>query len=191
MDDNENRRRSFRLDDTLNIWFRKISEETLEQITDDFEHYRLRYCLKSHFVFQREARAPAMQVLKKRNGDAALYIEHLERQIIKLAERLDSSVDAGEGRYSQRLDVNLSADGVRFLTDQDLQCDEYLELGLELPTNEVQLISIAKVVRSSVRSNGLRDLSLEYTLIHDEDIDAIIRHLAKLQQRQLQARRQG
>ncbi|NND89810.1 MAG: hypothetical protein HKN42_03025 [Granulosicoccus sp.] len=189
MDSTRNRRRSFRMDDRIQVWVHPLNEEALEGILQDFGRYRLNYCLKSHFINQREEQQPKFQILKKRNADIAAYIAHLEEQIIELADRLQTTLEETSERRKELVSVNLSADGIRLECAQSLEVGQSVELGLDLPTNSTHIVLIAKVIRCDESGDGKCTVSLEYTHILDEDIEAIIRHLAKLQQIQLQARR--
>ena len=90
--------------------------------------YRLNYCLKSHFINQREGRQPKFQKLAKRDAEIASYIESLEEQIIMLADRLASRIDGEADQTRQLTEVNLSADGVKFETDQKLSVGQNLSL---------------------------------------------------------------
>ena len=77
MSETDNRRRSYRLDDRIRVWIRPLSAESLEEILRDFDRYRIRYSLKSHFVCQRDLWQPMFQVLRKRDPEFATYIGHL------------------------------------------------------------------------------------------------------------------
>lgn len=189
MSGSDNRRRSFRLNDRIVVWVKPLDDEARDAIAQDFDQYRLNYSLKSHFINQREIRQPQLQVLRKRDKEVATYLEFLERQLIELAERLERSVEGDRERVRRLVDVNLSADGIRFITPAPLEEGQSVELGLDLPTNTTQIILLAKVMRVQKEDDGQMKVSFEYTHIHDEDIEAIIRHMARLQQQQLQARR--
>lgn len=184
-----NRRRSFRLPDQIQIWVRALDDSEYNKIVDDFDRYRLNYCLKSHFINQREGRQPKFQKLAKRDAEIASYIESLEEQIIMLADRLASRIDGEADQTRQLTEVNLSADGVKFETDQKLSVGQNVELGMDLPTNTTRVVMLATVVRSENETDQKQSIALEYTHVHDEDIEAIIRHMAKLQQIQLRERR--
>ena len=184
-----NRRRSFRLPDQIQIWVRALDDSEYNKIVDDFDRYRLNYCLKSHFINQREGRQPKFQQLAKRDSEIASYIESLEEQIIMLADRLASRIDGEADQTRQLTEVNLSADGVKFETDQKLSVGQNVELGMDLPTNTTRVVMLATVVRSESETNQKTSIALEYTHVHDEDIEAIIRHMARLQQIQLRERR--
>ncbi len=187
--DQQNRRNAFRLDDSIELWVRALDDDALNEIVSDFDRYRMRYCLKSHFVNQREARQPLFQQLKNRDSEIASYIESLEQQIILLAERLETADEIDPEKQRRYHDVNISSDGIRFDTQLTLVTGQMVELGMNLPTNTTQVVMIAEVVRVEPAGNETYSVSLNYIHIHDEDIEAIIRHMAKLQQAQLQARR--
>jgi hypothetical protein len=189
MDVANNKRRAYRLDDRIQVWFHALDEASLGIITGDFEQYRKSYCLKSHFINQREFWQPRFLMLKKRDNDVASYIEHLEQQIIELAERMASSAMIDRRVSKQLLDVNISADGIRFDTRETLAVGQYLELGLDLSTNDTQILLLGRVVRAEPALKGSQCVSIEFIHIHDEDRESLVRHMARVQQLQLQARR--
>ena len=187
--DEGNRRESFRIDDTVTLSVRVLDDETLDLINGDFNRFRMRYCMKSHIQNQKEVRKPKLIRIKKKDSDVAEYLESLELQIAQLAERLDEN-----GRNTKDIEeftcrANLSATGIRFRTDMPLLEDQHVELGMLLSTHNTQVVVIAKVLRVEERPDDKIAVSTLYTTIHPEDTEAIMRHLARLQQLELQSRR--
>ena len=66
-----------------------------------------------------------------------------------------------------------------------------VELGMLLPSTLTQVMVIAEVVRSEKNALGEWSVSLQYNRIIEEDSEAIIGHMAKAQQLQLQEKRAG
>ena len=56
-----------------------------------------------------------------------------------------------------------------------------------LSTSAIQVVMVGKVVRVEKDSENAFVVSASYTQLHSEDKEAIVRHLVKLQQQQLQA----
>lgn len=197
MSASENRREGFRLDDSMKLHVRIADQNLLESIIDNFESFRMRYCLKSHLRNQTEIRLPKLMRIRKRDPEIAEYLSHLETQIEQLAARLSNDSDMEYELGNLEATVNISSTGLRFDSDQAYEVGQQLELGMLLSTSGTQLVAIAKVLRvdeceqkATVSSPQFR-VSTFYTHIHSDDTEAIIRHMAKLQQIQLQAARRN
>ncbi len=184
-----NRRESFRLDDTVTLKVRVLDEESLKTISEDFTAFRLRYCMQSHMQNQKDVRKPKLIRIKKKDPDIAEYLESLETQIAQLAERLDQSSDTSGDAQEITGRANLSATGIRFRTTMPLKAGQVIELGLVLSTNNTQVVMLGDVLRVEDRPDKRVAASIHFSHIHPEDTEAIIRHLARLQQLELQARR--
>lgn len=187
--DDKNRRKSYRLDDTVTLRLRMLDDESLESISEDFNAFRLRYCMKSHMQNQKDVRKPKLIRIRKSNPDIAEYLESLEVQIGEIAERLDSNTDVSGDTTEFTCRANLSATGIRFRTNMNITAGATIELGMMLNTQNTQVVMLGTVLRVEERSDGKVAVSVNYTHIHPEDTEAIMRHLARLQQLELQARR--
>ncbi|MFK8079281.1 MAG: PilZ domain-containing protein [Granulosicoccus sp.] len=185
-----NRREAFRINDTVKLKIRALDQQSLDAITDNFNAHRLRYCIKSHLLNQNEVRKPKLIRIRKKDPDIAEYLESLELQITQLAERLDQDSDSLGDTIEFNGRANLSSTGIRFHTRLPFVAGQIIEIGMVLSTQGTQVVTIGEVLRAESDSDdNLISLSISYTHIHPEDSEAIIRHLAKLQQRELQARR--
>lgn len=186
-----NRRQSFRLNDTMTVRLRALDEESIQNISDNFNAFRLRYSLKAHMKNQREQRLPRLQKIKKSEPSIAQYLEYLEMLIVQLAERIDENTETYSDALESELLVNLSATGARFSSVMPTKEGQVLELGMMLSTIDTQVVVLAEVMRTEKHDDGLMYVSVRFTHIHQDDTEAIIRHLAKLQQQELRDRKAG
>ncbi len=187
--DRHNRRETFRLDDTVTLTVRVLDEASLNAITEDFSAFRFRYCMQSHIQNQKEVRRPKLIRIKKRDPDIAEYLESLEAQIVQLAERLDEASNVSGDVIEIAGRASLSASGIRFRTTLPIKEGQVMEIGMVLSTNNTQVVMLGDVLRVESRSDGGFAVSIYFSHIHQEDTEAIVRHLARLQQLELQARR--
>ena len=183
------RRESFRLDDTVTLKIRMLDEASFNLIAEDFSAYRLRYCMKSHMQNQKDVRKPQLMLIRKSNPEIAEYLESLETQIGQLAERMDE----GDGQKADTQEFSgraiISSTGLQFLTDMLIRTSQKVEIGVVLNTSNTQVMMLGDVIRLDDGPDERKTVSIRYTHIHPEDAEAVIRHLAKLQQLELQARR--
>ena len=185
----DERRESFRLDDTVTLKIRLLDEASYNQIAEDFSAYRLQYCMKSHMQNQKDMHKPKLMLIKKFNPEIAEYLESLETQIAQLAERMDkgdSQKDCTK-QFSSR--ASISSGGIQFHTDMFIKVSQAVEIGIVLSTSNTQVMMLGDVTRVEDESENRKAVSIRYTHIHPEDAEAVIRHLAKLQQLKLQSRR--
>lgn len=184
-----NRREAFRLDDTMMLSVTKLAESELNDIEENFDSYRLKYCLNSHFALQREIRKPNLLMIRKRDSDVGQYLDSMEEQLLLIASRLSESTVAEQGMTRQ--EVNVSNSSVRYSTAESFEVGEQVQLQMILSTSDLQVFSLATVTRIEANSDVPNEqwVALQLTKLHEDDAEAVIRHMAKLQQLQLQARR--
>lgn len=190
-----NRRDIFRLDDTMQVHVCAIDPDEVDDILNDFESFRIQYSIGSYLKLRKEALLPQLIVIRKKDPDIAQYLEHLEGILQLLATRLPTSHENVPVRRRTLRHVNLSSKGLRFVTSEPFSEGQMVELGMRLSSSNTEIIVIATVVRvedvpgDQAESAQDKLLSFEFMHVHPDDDEAIIRHMAKLQQLQLQARR--
>ena len=194
MSSTKNRRQAFRLNDDMKLHARILDPQELDSIVSDFDAFRMRHCLVSHLRNETENLLPKLVLIRKRDPDVAQYLDHLDRQIALLADRLSSSSDLKFIGSHPEIPVNLSAAGIRFSMPGKPELGQTLELGLLLSTSGTQVMALAEVVRveAVTTESGERwQVSTRYTHIHPDDTELVIRHMANLQRIELQARKAG
>ena len=183
------RRESFRLDDTVTLKIRMLDEASFNLIAEDFSAYRLRYCMKSHMQNQMDVRKPQLKLIKKSNPEIAEYLESLEAQIGQLAERMDEGDSQKADMQEFSGNANISSTGLQFLTDMLIRTSQKMEISIVLSTSNTHVMMLGEVIRLDDGPDERKAVSIRYTHIHPEDAEAVIRHLARLQQLELQSRR--
>lgn len=187
-----NRRESFRVNDALKLELRVLDAETLDEIVGNFDIHRNKYCMKSHAKNQMDLNQPRLLQIRKRQPEIAQYLEYLELKVIELSEELEKIGRAKRNGRSVAIesDGDISAVGIRFRTTVDLAAGQHVELGIVLSTSDIHVMLVGEIVRVDPgdSSNGSW-ISVRYTNIHNEDKEAIVRHLVKLQQIELQTNR--
>jgi hypothetical protein len=175
----KNRRDSFRIDDEMHLIAKILTNDELRNIEVDFNSYRLKHCLMSHLVLQRENRKANLARVRKRSPDVARYLELLEDDLLLIAGRLAVATDGDQSKPLTSL---------RMETEDVFEEGQSVELFMTLSTGGTNVLLIAEVVRVD-GSEDKKSVSLRFKIIHPDDEEAIIRHMAKLQQLLLQARR--
>ena len=181
-----NRRESFRIDDDMHLIAKILTENELQSIEQDFYSYRLKHCLMSHLVLQRDNRKVHLARIRKQSPDVARYLGLLEDDLLLIAARLAVATDDDQSKALTT--VNISSTSVRMETEDVFEVGQNVELFMTLSTGGTNVLLIAEVVRVDEFDEG-KSVALRFKMIHPDDEEAIIRHMAKLQQLLLQARR--
>jgi hypothetical protein len=182
----ENRRESFRIDDDMHLIAKILTDIELKNIEVDFNSYRLKHCLMSHLVLQRDHRKANLARVRKRSPDVARYLELLEDDLLLIAGRLAVATESDQS--NALIKVNLSSTSLRMETDEVYEVGQSVELFMTLSTGGTNILLVAEVVRVD-EFDDVKSVALRFKTIHADDEEAIIRHMAKLQQMLLQARR--
>ena len=192
MNESRERRRSYRLDDSIRLRVRVLDTDDIDHAMQEFDSNRQQYRFQSNFLNELETRERQLDLIKRRDPEVGSYLEYLGQQIAKLIDQLGSDTETdNEQGVGHEAFVNISSTGIRFLTRQALSSGMLVELGMLLPTTLTQIMVIAEVVRSEKNAVGEWSVSLQYTRIDEDDREAIIGHMAKAQQLQLQVKRAG
>jgi hypothetical protein len=170
----------------MHLVAKTLTDDELNSIGLDFNTYRLKHCLMSHLVLQKGNRKGSLAMIRKRSPEVAIYLELLEEDLRLVASRL--SVGAEFKKSNTLTNVNLSSTSIRMETEDHFDPGQSVEMFMTLSTGGTNILLIAEVVRVEELESGT-SVSLQFIKIHPDDEEAIIRHMAKLQQLELQARR--
>ena len=173
----DDRRRYFRIDDEAEISFKAISDEEYRawsngEIEDD--HTRL----------------------AKLNTELSISIANLrshQPQLAKICELLNQKIDltvsarnAPQGFIDdgELKSINLSACGIAFHTDENLQQHENILLQLKLKPSGVSIITPGKVVAVDGASKTEKQvIRVEFQDISENNQDLLMQHLFQVQSR--------
>lgn len=186
----KNKRESFRVDDHIHLSAILRSDEEIAEIERNFKAYRMQACLNTHFSHQKETKVPTLKVIAGKDPELGTYLEFLESQIQQLAQLVSSTETSQKQVRRETVLVNLSADGMMFGWNEPIELGQHLELVLWLLPNELTVLALAEVIRIE-EEEGETKVSVRFDTIHDEDREAIVRHVVRVQQKQLQTRRAG
>jgi len=105
------------------------------------------------------------------------YLGVLEKQIDRLTDKLVG--DDNDQAMTQK-SVNLSAQGIAYYDDQDLDQNELVELKLKLLPTGFRLVIIARVVlveQDRDQDQGKYRISLDFENLHEADREILIKHI--------------
>lgn len=184
----EDRRRYFRIDDTIGIKTEVVDSRQLDEKLENFWKNQHPYSAVNEFNFELEQHRADLKRIKDKLPEVGRYLEMLQKQI----DILTAKVLRDEDNFVElEKKVNLSAQGIAFFSDEAVAAGEIVELHLQLFPEKTKLVIFAKVVdcrRDSEGSDQFK-ISLDFEHIHEADRELLVRHVHGKQLRALGAAR--
>ena len=189
MSGEENRRKYLRIDDRVSLYVQPLTETETEEAISHFETRRMDFSLMSHLVYGREQHMPQMRIIEKRYPEVAGYLKFLGKQIETLSSRI---IDQDHRLNSEKTcKVNISAEGLRFDTDQAYPPGAMFELALMLFPSRTSMLAFGEVVRSeeaTEKGKSVWKTAIRFTHLHEEDREILIKHIHQKQLSQIRQR---
>ena len=184
IDENENRREAFRLEDEILLKIEKVELSDPETMEAEFQQRRAEFGILTHLKYGSEKHLPLMRTIERKNPEIAQYLKFLERQIESISVR-NSGCDDSAPDYGDKQWANLSANGMRFSAPGNYVEGECIEAKMVLFPDELRIMVLATVNRVEVSDDGFQQVSVAFTKLHIEDQEALIKHLHKRQIQEL------
>lgn len=192
----DDRRRYFRIDDTIRLTYRTVSQEELEKGARQLEEGVVeQFTVMSSLTTLNTQMAVHMRRIQNKDPDVALYLKALDQKIEILAQAVVSQETALLTQHGQP--VNLSAGGMSLDVVEPVTPGQMLELKMLLLPSFTGLVTYAEVIRcddspEEARAAGFKQrLHLEFVHMREQDQDLLIKHILRRQGDQLRAERQG
>ncbi|MEO5342068.1 MAG: PilZ domain-containing protein [Gammaproteobacteria bacterium SHHR-1] len=193
MDTDENRRTFFRIEDRLQISYKRIGPDELSELVDKLYRDELdHFSVASEIMALRTEAAPLMRQISSQSADIANYLSSLDQRLELLA-RTVAARDSDLTEHPPR-DCNLSASGIAIGVDQPLQAGEMLEVSLLLLPSYAGVRAIAEVVdctpSTAQQTEAAYQLRLNFSHMREKDRDLLIKHIIQRQGEMLRKRRE-
>lgn len=175
------KRRSFRIDDTINLSYRLIDQKTADLgIRNLSNEYSLAATLD---VLSQEA-LRIIQHLNKKDSEIAELFKVLDAKINAVAQTV---MFVGSDINAQNcLDVNLSATGLAFYQPTPVEVGQNLAIEMFLPTMPALILVYGKVMNCQQIQPDRFLISVDYTHIKEDDQELLIKHVVRMQWQKLQ-----
>ncbi|MDD2739296.1 MAG: PilZ domain-containing protein [Methylomonas lenta] len=177
------RRRFFRVDDTISLSYQLIDENTAAQGLKSSGYLNSEYSLAATLDVLSQEAMRIMQHLEKQNSEFLELYKVLDAKINVMAQAVmfvGSNVDAQDCQ-----DVNLSAAGLAFQQPTALELGQNLAIEMYLPSTLALILVYGKVINCQAVDAGQYVISVEYTQIREEDQELLIKHVVRKQWQQL------
>ena len=203
----EDRRDSFRIDDSISLKVQPINKADLTERLENFWQHRDAFSLLNAFSVSDEQLLPQRAVIEKQYPQIADYLRTLEQKMESLAKImiLQNSEMPSEPTHS----VNLSATGMRFFSPKAVNVHDYLEIKMQLYPSMNRLMTIGRIVwvvdmrqqlHEALLKQGQQNrflgshqgrlqeafaIGVDFENMHDEDRELLYRHIHHQQMQNL------
>lgn len=186
-DEIEEKRRYFRVNDTINLLHKVIDERILDRLSHVSGDILGNCSLKSALdVLTQDARS-LMSRLERRDPEIFEYLKIMDTKINLIAQ----AVTLRDEQFSEHdaRDVVLSATGLAFNNEKEIEAGSLLELRMLLTSCMAVIVAYGRVVQCKTMylENPERPflICVEYINLKEEDRELLIKHVVKKQLQQI------
>jgi hypothetical protein len=178
----DERRRFFRVDDEAEVSFKAISKEEYQAWGNE----------------KLDEEREELAKLETELGIALSQLKSQQPQLAKICELLNQKLNLltndqprtkGHIADSELKAINLSACGIAFQCDENIQANEHILLQLKLRPSNVSIVTTGKVVASESSANGKSIIRVDFQELGENHQDLLMQHLFHVQSRELKRQR--
>ncbi len=179
----DERRRFFRIDDTVGLKAERIDPKQVEEKIEHFRQNRHEYSMLNDFNFQLDQHRADLRKISERMPELGRYLKVLQQQIDYLTEKL---LPDDERFVDREQPVNISAQGIAFYSSESADPGDIVELHLKLHPSQHRIMVLARVIQCERdrKQEGQYRIALDFEHIREADRELLVKHVHG---RQLQA----
>jgi hypothetical protein len=193
MSETGDRRRFFRINDEVDLYFRKIAEQEAQEVSHIDENVLTGSALPQIMAAVDQEMDGLLKRVAAAQPEAAQYLKLLNYKIDMLVQCLLHQDDLAKEKNSCY--VNLSASGLAFGSEQALNEGDFLELKILLPASRALVTTCCRVVQCRLNPSKEQRypyvVSVDYMNMKEEDREILIKHVIKRQLAQLREHKAG
>lgn len=182
------RRRYFRIDDEIVLMYRSLAQAELPDAEQFQSQFVDRFSLTSTLEYLTQQSQAQLRLIQRDYPQVAKYFEALERKIEVLAQAFMVNSNMADRPTCQ---VNLSASGIAFDTEELLVEGQCLELKMVVPPALVGIMTFGKVIYCRQQRGGRYRVGVDFFSLRDQDREFLIRHVVKRQLNLLREQRRS
>jgi c-di-GMP-binding flagellar brake protein YcgR len=184
----QERRRFFRIDDTLGVAYRKLTEEELKNYVGD----QLRPVDALSLIASYDTKiANLTGQLRGRDSLVADILEALNAKLNTVIDQLDLENELVQRVAHKVQEVNICACGMGLFIDEEVPPGETIALDLLLKPSQLHLLCYATIVASSpAEEEGFYFTRMDFINMTSHDQEVLIQHIVKRQGLQLREQRE-
>lgn len=188
----EDRRRFFRIDDEVNLFYKKIDEKRVHEphrVSDNI----LNSCsLSTALEMVSQESTALLHRLDKTLPDVAEYLRIIETKIDLLGQAI--MMQGLQFKENDTRNVNISATGIAFDCEEALKQGDYLEIKLLLLSSMAVIVTYGKVIycKHSQANDSPYPyfIGVDFINMKDEDREMLIKYVVKKQLQQIRDKKQ-
>ena len=175
----QERRRFFRIDDTVGVAYRVLTDAEIREEPDETQAPADIFGLLARLDTQLEHSLGALRVKQPLIGEV---LDTLNEKLNTVIQQLEADNHLVR-RLAQRVqEVNISACGMAFLCDEQIEAGSQLSLELALKPSNLHIYTRARVVACEVIDDGAEYyLRVDFCGISETDQEVLIQHIVKRQ----------
>lgn len=179
----DERRRFFRIDDTVGLKTERIDPKQVEEKIEHFRRNQHPYSTLNDYNFQLQQHQADLRKITERMPELGRYLKMLQQQIDRLTEQL---LPDDQQFVEREQPVNISAQGIAFYSSESADPGDIIELHLKLHPSQHRIMVLARVVQCEADRDqpGQYRIALDFEHIREADRELLVRHVHG---RQLQA----
>jgi hypothetical protein len=189
----EERRAFFRVDDEVNLAYKKIDENQVMVGNRVSENILGNCSLSAALETIAQESAVLMHRLEKSYPDVADYIKLIDNKIDLLAQAI--VMQSGQFDKNDNRIANLSATGIAFDSKEVFQEGDYLEIKILLVNSMAVIVACGKVVycKKNEPDEGRYPyfVGVDYVNVTDQDRELLIKHVVKRQLQQIREKKEN
>ena len=187
------RRRFYRIEDRVYLQTRTLKPAELETELEEFWSNHHQFLMRNEFNHRLDEHLADFYAIQDKMPELARYLGVLQTQIDRLTETL---LPEQSSTPERDIRVNLSAQGISYVTDEVFKPVDVVELKLQLQPSRQELVIFARVVlvedfeeHEEDGDYGLYRVSMDFEHIYEADREILVKHVHSKQLRALNTKR--
>ena len=182
------RRRFFRIEDIVGLKTEAIDKQQIDKKLDSFWHDRHEFSIRNEFNYKLDQHQADLAQIKSKMPELGRYLTVLQEQLDQLTDQIINKDDTFTAKEKQ---VNISAQGISFISSEKLNSGDIIELHLQLFPSHHKIVVFSKVIdcKKDNKEPDRFHIALDFEHIHEADRELLIKHIHGKQLRSLGASR--
>lgn len=172
----QERRRFFRIEDIVSLKTEVIDKQEVDKRLESFWNDPHQFSLRNEFNFKLEQHQADLRKISSKMPELGRYLGLLQEQLDMLTDKILMDQDEFTSLEKQ---VNLSAQGISFISRESANVDDILELHLKLNPGKQKIVVFARVVNCNPINDelGQYNIALDFEHIHEADREILVKHV--------------
>lgn len=181
------RRRFFRIDDEINLYYKKVDENIINQSSHISDNVLANCSLAAALQMISQESRMMMNRIERNSPDIADYLKLIDSKIDLISQAV--MMQGAEFKEKDARNANLSASGVAFDSEEALQVGDFLEIKMLLASCMAVIVAYGKVIycreKQPPDSRFMHVVGVNYINMKDQDRELLIKHVVKRQMQQI------